>query len=151
MSVAHPRGGVGAPVAALDGEALAAKRVEDQLGDTIRHLLDAEASVAALTKPRGPHQVAPSLDDDRNRLAAPRRLDHAHRHRLTFGQAANAGGAESRAVDEHVLAEIVAGDESEAPGVVEPLDPAGQIESGRRVMSSDGATAVRWRSSRRPQ
>ena len=43
MRVAHPRGGDGAPVAALHGEALVAERLGHQFGETIRHLLDAEA------------------------------------------------------------------------------------------------------------
>ena len=54
---------------------------------------------------------------------------------------ADAGGVESRDVDEHVPAKIVADDESEASGAVEPLDLAGQIEGGRRVVA---------RASRRP-
>jgi hypothetical protein len=83
----------------------------------------------------------PPLEGDRDRLPALRRLDDAHRDRLTFGEAGDAGGAENRAVDEHVLAEVVAGDEAKAARTVKPLDLPGQINGGR---------CVRGRPSRRP-
>src|SRR6202044_2866246 len=72
-----------------------------------------------------------TLEGDRDRLPALRRLDDAHRDRLTFGEAGDAGGAENRAVDEHVLAEVVAGDEAKAARTVKPLDLPGQINGGR--------------------
>src|SRR5579863_8276179 len=54
-----------------------------------------------------------ALESDRDRFPALRRLDDAHRDRLTFSETRDAGGAETRAMDKHVPAEIVAGDEAE--------------------------------------
>ena len=54
------------------------------------------------------------LNEDFNRLAALRRLDDAHRYRLAFEEAADVAGGERGAVDEHVPAKIVTGDESKA-------------------------------------
>ena len=42
VRVAHARGGDAAPIAALHSEALVAERIGHELGETIRHLLDAE-------------------------------------------------------------------------------------------------------------
>src|SRR3984957_12645675 len=42
MRVAHPRGGDGAPIAALNSKALVAERVAHELGERIRHFLHAE-------------------------------------------------------------------------------------------------------------
>src|SRR5208337_1196505 len=68
-----------------------------------------------------------------DRLPAFRRLDDPHPHRLAFVEARNASRPEHRAMDEHVPAEVVAGDEAEAPDAVEPLDPAREIDCGRDI------------------
>ena len=52
---------------------------------------------------------------------------------LAFGQMRDAGGAEHGDMDEHVLAAVVAGDEAEALGVVEPFDLAADRDRGRRI------------------
>src|SRR6202034_726962 len=61
------------------------------------------------------------LERERNRLAALGRIDHSHCHLLAFGQMRNAGGTKDGDMDKHVLAAIVAGDETKPLGVVEPL------------------------------
>ena len=91
------------------------------------------------------------LDDDRNRFPALGSLDDAHRHRLPFEKLPNVGGGERGAVDEHVPTKIVAGDKSEAAGVVEPFDFASQIERGGRVKSRTPRRSLRWRFWSRPQ
>src|SRR5208337_2880186 len=68
-----------------------------------------------------------------DRLTALRRLDDPHRHRLPLVKPRKAGGAEHRAMDENVPAEVVAGDEAEASDAVEPLDPARESDCGRDV------------------
>src|SRR5581483_11235302 len=65
---------------------------------------------------------------DRDRLAALRRVDHAHVDRLTLGQMGDAGRAQNRNMDEHVLAAVIARHEAEALGVVEPFDLAGDAD-----------------------
>ena len=50
MGAAHPRGGDRAPVAALHREALVAERVAHQVGENVRHLLDAEALLPGLKR-----------------------------------------------------------------------------------------------------
>src|ERR1700744_4283674 len=75
---------------------------------------------------------------ERNRLAAFGRIHDSHRPLLAFRQMRNARRAEDGDMDEHVLAAVVAGDEAEPFGVVEPLDLADDRDPGRRVRRNPG-------------
>src|SRR5215470_11334917 len=86
---------------------------------------------------------------DRDRLAALRRIDHAHRNALALGQVGQLRALEHRDVQEHVLAAVGDGDEAETLLAVEPLHGAGEIDRRRGIrcetLRPRAATAARPR------
>src|SRR5574337_1370038 len=69
------------------------------------------------------------LDGEGYRLAALGGVDDPHVDLLAFREMRNSGRPKDRDVDEDVLAAVVAGDEAESLGVVEPLHLAGDGRS----------------------
>src|SRR5271166_2663592 len=88
----------------------------------------ADTALASLLKLR-----SAASERKRYRLAALGRVDDAHVDLLAFGEVRNAGRPEDRDVNEHVLAAVIARDEAEPLGVVEPLHLPGDRNCGRRI------------------
>src|SRR5215203_3805124 len=72
-----------------------------------------------------------SAERDRGDLAALLALDRLDDHPLAFLKVGKAGAHQRRAVDEHVLAAVLDGDEAEALGGIVPFDGAGLLLGGR--------------------
>src|ERR1019366_6839191 len=80
------------------------------------------------------------VERDRQRLAPLLRVDDLHRHRLAFGETADAGGRQNGNMDEYVLAAIVGLHEAKAFGLVEPFDLAVHGHRGGRIGSRSART-----------
>src|SRR5215204_5191524 len=83
-----------------------------------------------------------SAEGDRGDLAALLALDRLDDHPLAFLKVGKAGAHQRRAVDEHVLAAVLDGDEAEALGGIVPFDSAGLLLGGR---AAEARTAARAR------
>src|SRR5271165_2145787 len=81
-----------------------------------------EARLASRASTPPDAERGPISNRERNGLAALRRVDHAHIDLLAFRKARDPRPAEDGNVDEDVLAPVIARDEAESLGVVEPLD-----------------------------
>src|SRR3954447_7557154 len=97
-------------------------------------------------KARGPRRAsapAPegSAERDRGDLAALLALDRLDDHPLAFLKVGKAGAHQRRAVDEHVLAAVLDGDEAEALGGIVPFDGAGLLLGGRAAEAGTAAAA----------
>src|SRR3954454_17201659 len=82
-----------------------------------------------------------SAERDRGDLAAFLALDGLDDHPLAFLQVGKAGAHQRRAVDEHVLAAVLDGDEAEALGGIVPFDGAGLLLGGRAAEAGTAAAA----------
>src|SRR4051812_26537347 len=93
--------------------------------------------------PRRASAPAPegSAERDRGDLAALLALDRLDDHPLAFLKVGEAGAHQRRAVDEHVLAAVLDGDEAEALGGVVPFDGAGLLLGGRAAEAGTAAAA----------
>src|SRR4051812_4380612 len=93
--------------------------------------------------PRRASAPAPegSAERDRGDLAALLALDRLDDHPLAFLKVGQAGAHQRRAVDEHVLAAVLDGDEAEALGGIVPFDGAGLLLGGRAAEAGTAAAA----------
>src|SRR3954454_25247025 len=82
-----------------------------------------------------------SAERDRGDLAALLALDRLDDHPLAFLKVGKAGAHQRRAVDEHVLAAVLDGDEAEALGGIVPFDGAGLLLGGRAAEAGTAAAA----------
>src|SRR5215216_1960097 len=82
-----------------------------------------------------------SAEGDRGDLAALLALDRLDDHPLAFLKVGKAGAHQRRAVDEHVLAAVLDGDEAEALGGIVPFDGAGLLLGGRAAEAGTAAAA----------
>src|SRR5215208_614099 len=82
-----------------------------------------------------------SAERDRGDLAALLALDRLDDHPLAFLKVGQAGAHQRRAVDEHVLAAVLDGDEAEALGGIVPFDGAGLLLGGRAAEAGTAAAA----------
>src|SRR5215218_2079433 len=80
-----------------------------------------------------------SAERDRGDLAALLALDRLDDHPLAFLKVGQAGAHQRRAVDEHVLAAVLDGDEAEALGGIVPFDGAGLLLGGRAAEAGTAA------------
>ena len=100
-----------------------------------------------------PSRAEASAERDRGDLAALLALDRLDDHPLAFLKVGQAGAHQRRAVDEHVLAAVLDGDEAEALGGIVPFDGAGLLLGGRaaeaRTAAAPGPDRGRGRRSRR--
>src|SRR5215208_4441788 len=80
-----------------------------------------------------------SAERDRGDLAALLALDRLDDHPLAFLKVGKAGAHQRRAVDEHVLAAVLDGDEAEALGGIVPFDSAGLLLGGRAAEARTAA------------
>src|SRR4051812_20792108 len=85
-----------------------------------------------------------SAERDRGDLAALLALDRLDDHPLAFLKVGKAGAHQRRAVDEHVLAAVLDGDEAEALGGIVPFDGAGLLLGGRAAEAGTAAAARAW-------
>src|SRR5215213_2299866 len=84
-----------------------------------------------------------SAERDRGDLAALLALDRLDDHPLAFLKVGQAGAHQRRAVDEHVLAAVLDGDEAEALGGIVPFDGAGLLLGGRAAEARTAAARAR--------
>src|SRR5215218_2193499 len=99
-------------------------------------------------KARAPRRVRrqraeASAERDRGDLAALLALDRLDDHPLAFLEVGKAGAHQGRAVDEHVLAAVLDGDEAEALGGIVPFDSAGLLLGGRAAEARTAAARAR--------
>src|SRR5215207_4233971 len=84
-----------------------------------------------------------SAEGDRGDLSALLALDRLDDHPLAFLKVGEAGAHQRRAVDEHVLAAVLDGDEAEALGGIVPFDSAGLLLGGRAAEARTAAARAR--------